>query len=112
MLTPAPMAVARPAKNAYCGRCVASATAKIGARVESEPSIRPVIAGWTRWRRNDVAEFGLEPLVIAAADINARSPGRAPADSRVRRALRFDASRRDRRTSRPAHARGRGAVAV
>ena len=27
------------------------ATAKIGARVESEPSIRPVIAGWTRWSR-------------------------------------------------------------
>jgi hypothetical protein len=39
MLTPAPIAVARPAKNAYFGVCVASATEKIGAREESEPSI-------------------------------------------------------------------------
>jgi hypothetical protein len=27
------------------------ATEKIGASVDSEPSIRPTIAGWTRWRR-------------------------------------------------------------
>ncbi len=27
------------------------ATEKIGASVDSEPSISPIIAGWTRWRR-------------------------------------------------------------
>src|SRR4051812_39754418 len=35
------------------GRWVAKATAKIGARVESEPSISPVMAGCTRCSRND-----------------------------------------------------------
>jgi hypothetical protein len=45
MLTAAPMAVARPAKKAMCGSSVESATAKIGARVESEPSIKPISAG-------------------------------------------------------------------
>jgi len=53
MLTPAPIAVASPAMNAKCGWRVASATAKIGASVESEPSISPVIAGCTRWSRNE-----------------------------------------------------------
>ena len=38
--------------NAYRVLCEASAIAKIGARVDSEPSISPTIAGWTRWRRN------------------------------------------------------------
>jgi len=56
MLTPAPIAVASPAKNAYCGRWVASATAKIGANVESDPSMSPVIAGCARWSKNDFAE--------------------------------------------------------
>jgi hypothetical protein len=49
MLTPAPNAVASPVKNAVTGSCVASTTAKMGASVESEPSIRPLNAGWTRW---------------------------------------------------------------
>jgi hypothetical protein len=31
---------------------VTTATEKIGASVDSEPSIKPTIAGWTRWRRN------------------------------------------------------------
>jgi hypothetical protein len=48
MLTPAPRAVARPVKNAVCGSCVASTTAKIGATVDSDPSISPLSAGWTR----------------------------------------------------------------
>src|ERR671937_1776309 len=48
MLTPAPSAVASPVKNAVSGWCVASTTAKMGASVESEPSIRPLNAGWTR----------------------------------------------------------------
>jgi hypothetical protein len=53
MLTPAPSAVAAPVKNAVSGRCVASTTAKMGARVDSDPSIRPLSAGWTRLSRND-----------------------------------------------------------
>src|SRR6201997_2939374 len=53
MLTPAPRAVAAPVKNAVSGRWVARATAKIGARVDSEPSISPLSAGWTRSSRND-----------------------------------------------------------
>src|SRR5215211_1959443 len=52
MLTAAPMAVARPAKKAMCGSSVDSATAKIGASVESDPSINPISAGCTRERRN------------------------------------------------------------
>src|SRR3954452_17976912 len=36
------------------GRCVVKTTAKIGARVDRDPSINPVIAGWTRCNRNDV----------------------------------------------------------
>ena len=52
MLMPAPIAVAMPAMNASNGLCVWNAIAKIGASVESEPSISPTIAGWTRWRRN------------------------------------------------------------
>jgi hypothetical protein len=50
MLTPAPIAVARPAKNANLGVWVAIATEKIGARDESEPSIKPLSAGCARWR--------------------------------------------------------------
>jgi hypothetical protein len=52
MLMPAAIAVAVPAMKAACGSWVYSATEKIGAIVESDPSIRPVRAGWTRWRRN------------------------------------------------------------
>ena len=48
MLTAAPIAVASPAKNAMWGSSVESATAKIGASVDSEPSISPISAGWTR----------------------------------------------------------------
>ena len=54
MLTPAPIAVATPAMKAVPVSWVWSAIAKIGASVESEPSIRPIIAGWTRCRRNCV----------------------------------------------------------
>src|SRR6266540_2002520 len=36
MLTPAPSAVANPVKKAVSGRCVASTTAKIGARVDND----------------------------------------------------------------------------
>src|SRR5919198_5864071 len=52
MLIPAAIAVAVPAIKAACGLWVYSATAKIGAIVDNEPSIRPVRAGCTRCRRN------------------------------------------------------------
>ena len=44
MLIPAAIAVATPVRNAYRGTCVAMATAKIGASVDIEPSIRPTSA--------------------------------------------------------------------
>src|SRR5579862_1305769 len=53
MLTPAPSAVAAPVKNAVSGWWVASTTANMGARVDSEPSISPLSAGCTRSSRND-----------------------------------------------------------
>ena len=53
MLTPAPSAVAAPVKNAVSGWWVASTTANIGARVDSDPSISPLSAGWTRPSRNE-----------------------------------------------------------
>jgi len=52
MLTPAPIAVASPAKNAYRGVWVANATAKIGASEDSDPSISPLRAGCARCNRN------------------------------------------------------------
>src|ERR1700751_5734914 len=64
MLTPAPRAVAAPVKNAVSGRWVAGATAKIGARVDSDPSIRPLSAGWTRSSRNDRPPA--DPCAVAA----------------------------------------------
>ena len=57
------LAVATPAMKASNGLCVWSAIAKIGARVESDPSINPVIAGCTRCSKNDLAEAG-SALVI------------------------------------------------
>ena len=45
MLTPAPSAVTSPATKAKRVLCVASAIPKMGASVESEPSINPTIAG-------------------------------------------------------------------
>ena len=51
MLMPAPIAVAIPAMKASNGLCVWIAIAKIGARVDRDPSIKPVIAGCTRWSR-------------------------------------------------------------
>ena len=48
---PAPIEVARPADEGVERLVAVSAIAKIGASVESEPSISPTIAGWTRWSR-------------------------------------------------------------
>lgn len=58
MLTPAPRAVAAPVKNAVSGRWVASTTAKMGARVDNDPSISPLSAGWTRLSKNDWISTG------------------------------------------------------
>ena len=58
MLTPAPRAVAAPVKNAVRGRWVAKATAKMGARVDSAPSIGPLRAGCTRVSRNEAVRMG------------------------------------------------------
>jgi len=66
MLTPAPRAVAAPVKNAVSGRWVASATAKMGARVDSDPSIRPLSAGWTRSSRNDRPPAGPDTVAAGA----------------------------------------------
>ena len=46
MLMPAPSAVARPTNRAACDP-ESRAAAKIGASVESVPSIRPTRPGWT-----------------------------------------------------------------
>ena len=51
MLTAAPSAVTRPAMKAKRGSCVASAMPKIGASVDSDPSMSPTMAGCTRWSR-------------------------------------------------------------
>src|SRR5215469_10372516 len=68
MLTPAPRAVATPVKNAVRGRWVARATAKMGARVDSDPSISPLSAGWTRVRRNGTAS-GLGTVLTGAVPV-------------------------------------------
>ncbi len=65
MLIPAAIAVADAGDEGVCGLCVESATAKIGASVDSEPSISPVMAGWTRWRRN--SWFGLMSRVYQSS---------------------------------------------
>ena len=63
MLTPAPRAVAAPVKNAVSGRWVASATAKMGARVDNDPSISPLSAGWTRVSRKDWVSTGCREIL-------------------------------------------------
>lgn len=45
MLIPAPTAAANPTKNAMRGSPVAKAVAKRGAKVETEPSMRPTKLG-------------------------------------------------------------------
>src|SRR6266567_1205446 len=69
MLTPAPRAVATPVKNAVRGRWVARATAKMGARVDNDPSISPLSAGWTRVSRNDRASVGPGTVLTGAAAV-------------------------------------------
>ena len=49
---PAPTEAERPTRKVVHGFCVAKAVAKIGARVETEPSISPARPGWTQVSRN------------------------------------------------------------
>jgi hypothetical protein len=51
MLTPAPSAVARPTSSAVL-ELLETAAAKIGASVETVPSIMPTSDGWTTWSTN------------------------------------------------------------
>src|SRR5215472_11579648 len=69
MLTPAPTAVATPVKNAVRGRWVDRATAKMGARVDSDPSISPLSAGWTRVSRNGTESVGLGTVLTGAVPV-------------------------------------------
>jgi hypothetical protein len=48
---PAPVAEAMPTRKAVNGLCVAKAVAKMGARVETDPSIKPDNPGWTTRKR-------------------------------------------------------------
>ena len=73
MLMQAPIAVASPARKPSRGWCVANATAKIGASVDSEPSIKPVIAGCARWSRNDRWSRGLRARAMALAAVVPRA---------------------------------------
>ncbi len=57
MLIPAPSAAASPTKSAAC-EPARNAVAKIGARVETVPSISPISAGWTRWSMNRSSSAG------------------------------------------------------
>jgi hypothetical protein len=65
------------------GRWVANATANIGARVESEPSINPVMAGCTRCNRNDCVATAVETAIVFTSS-------RRPGHIRVGREQRFD----------------------
>src|SRR5580693_6746429 len=69
MLTPAPRAVAAPVKKAVSGWWVASTTANIGARVDSDPSISPLSAGWTRLSRNDWLSAAAAGEVLASVAV-------------------------------------------
>src|SRR5205085_9695072 len=51
MLIPAPVAAAIPTRKAVSGRCVANAAAKMGASVETDPSISPARPGCTTCKR-------------------------------------------------------------
>src|SRR5215211_471620 len=47
MLIPAPTAAASPTRNVILGSLVAKAVANNGAKVETDPSIKPTRLGWT-----------------------------------------------------------------
>ncbi len=51
MEMPAPTAAAAPMRKTVRELCVAKAVAKMGASVETEPSMRPARPGWTMRRR-------------------------------------------------------------
>ena len=55
ILMPAPIAEAMPTRNVVNGTCVTNAVAKMGASVETEPSINPARPGCTTRSRNERA---------------------------------------------------------
>ena len=83
MLMPAPSAVASPVKKAVNGRCVANTTAKIGASVESEPSISPLSPGWARCSRNSRSTAWMSKSVMIVDHEPAPRARRAPGSRRV-----------------------------
>ena len=52
MEMPAPTEADRPTRNVVHGLCVANAVAKIGASVDTDPSIKPASPGCTQVRMN------------------------------------------------------------
>ena len=65
MLIPAPSAAARPTNSAAC-EPARKAVAKIGASVETVPSISPIRAGCTRWSMNRSSSAGaILPVSLA-----------------------------------------------
>ena len=68
MLIPAPVAAAIPTRKAVKGWWVANAVAKIGASVETEPSISPASPGCTTRSRKsrDVSSLVLTALISSA----------------------------------------------
>jgi len=89
MLTPAPSDAAKPTKKAFSGLPVRPAAAKIGARVETAPSIRPRSLAGTRFalavpafRRQDVLTWQNEQsqIVCKSSAGIARPDGRRGLD--------------------------------
>jgi hypothetical protein len=64
---------------------VVNATAKIGARVESEPSINPVMAGCTRCNRNDCLATVVGPAIIPISGLTSEGRFRCAAVTQERR---------------------------
>ena len=69
MLMPAPVAEAIPTRNVVVELCVAKAVAKMGARVETDPSMRPARPGCTTRKRKsrDETSLVLTALISSAS---------------------------------------------
>ena len=67
MLMPAPVAEAMPTKNVVIVLCVAKAVAKMGARVETDPSIRPARPGCTTRKRKSRDESSLVLIALTSS---------------------------------------------
>src|SRR5258707_819125 len=67
MLIPAPVAAAMPTRNAVIGWRVANAAAKMGASVETDPSMRPARPGCTTCKRKPRSDSSWLLLLCAGA---------------------------------------------